>query len=171
MRQHRQRCKQGTDRPRRAPRHIQHNCRSQRPANRPAQTRHRCFFPALSAHQLGHPLQQPVAHRPRCLWRYVPRSDAGSPRSNHQTGHPRSLPDCVFDAFLIVWNRNAVDGLKPVCVQRTSQRGTGKVLPLTPCAAVAHGNHSRSPTRGYMRFFRHVFDCTNSGKSLDLMRK
>jgi hypothetical protein len=171
MRQHRQSGAQGTDRPRRTPRHIQNHGGSKRSADGPAQTRQRRLKTPFSTHQLRHPFQQALTNCPCRLRGYIPRTNPRSPGSNHQSGHASRLPDCVFDGLSLVWNRKAVYRLEVIYVQRTSDRGTGKVLALTSGGRVTDGDHRGSPARRAGRLVGHVSIVQTAVKSPDLMRK
>jgi hypothetical protein len=171
MGQHRQRGAQRTDGPRRTPRHIQNHRGPQRSADRPAQTRQRRLLPPFRPHQFRNAFQQTLANRPRRLRGYIPRANPGSPGGNHQSGHATRLPDCVFDGLSLVWNRNAVYRLEVICVQRTGDRGTGKVLAPTSGRRVTDGDYRGSPARRAGRLVGHVSIVQTAVKSPDLMRK
>lgn len=171
VRQHRQRRQQGTDCTRRTPRHIQNYRSPERSAHRPAQTRQRRLPPPFRSHQLRHALEQALADRTRRLRGYVPRPNACSPSGNHHPRHAGSLPDCVFNGLSLVWNRNAVYRLEVICVQRTGDRGTGKVLALTSGRRVTDGDHRGSPARRAGRLVGHLSIVQTAVKSSDLMRK
>jgi hypothetical protein len=171
MRQDRQGGAQGTDRACRTTGNIQDHGRPEGPANGAAEYGHGGLVATLRAHQLSHALEQAFADRACGLGSDIAGADARSPCGNHQLGLAGCTPQCVLDGLSLVWNRIAKNRLKVVCVQRTGNGGTRKVFPQPAGAGVADCDDGGGPAIGRMRLVSHVFDCTNSGKSLDLMRK
>ena len=171
MGQHRQCRAQGTDRARRASGHIQDHRVAQRSAEGPAQRCHRCLAATLRAHHLSHALEQPIADRSCGFGSHIALPNAGSAGGYHQPCCPGCAAQCVFDGLSLVWDRKAVYRLKVTCVQCTGYRRTRKVLPQALGAGIADGDDGCGSAPRWMMLVSHVFDCTNRGKSLDLMRK
>jgi hypothetical protein len=97
---------------------------------------------ALSAHQFGKAIQQPVTDNPGSLRGNVTRSNTGTPGRHDKASDLALLAQCVFNVWLLVWNYQVADDLKSIRTQEIGNNRTRYIYPLPPKAGVAHGDDS-----------------------------
>lgn len=169
VRQYRERGAQGVDRRGGAAGNVEDEGRCERAAEATAEDGQGGLPAPFSAHEFGNAVQEAVADGAGDFGGHIAGTDAGSSGSYDEAGEGGCTAQCVFDGLSLVWNREGEDCPKAGIGQFALDSWTGAVFPKPLAAGIADGNDGGKRCRAGL--FGHVFDCTNWGRIIRLMRK